>query len=597
MAERRRRRLVLLLLIASLAPAHAVTGQVSQANERRVVDRAERLAQSGRPEEARAELAGLLERAPAAPDALRLMYDLTATSGDPERFVPYAEAAMASAGPPDDRVRDLWVRGLARAGLADSARAVAARWVAEDGANETALLALAAAQVARGEPGDAVSALRVATARGFGTRAIHTRLGDLLVDTGRIDEAVSDAWVPLLSFDEPAIDVVAEDIARAAEPDRALTRLVEDLEWPGPAARAGALLAVRLGHDAEARRLAEHVGGEDRAQFLRDYVREAELADRAGEAAWAAGELVSLSPRPVDRMRWLAMAADRSLVAGDTAAARDALEALADGSEPGDGPHDASLRRLFELMAADPAQLDDASALLDRYGADYPDSIAAQATMYGQLAAGHARAGDLATAANVVRDGRDALSGPSAVAAAPPLDAAAGRLAFWGGRRDSAVALTGRSLVQQGLPAAERTRRIRLLSALEASDSTEAVIVGGAALGLHRDPASFDLAPPIAALLAAPSTPGRAATLAYLGDLAAEAGRSIEAIELWRRVAEGYPDSPETPGAILALARATPREEAVRWLEQLIVGYPESALAPVARRMLAELSEGGTGVG
>ena len=53
---------------------------------------------------------------------------------------------------------------------------------------------------------------------------------------------------------------------------------------------------------------------------------------------------------------------------------------------------------------------------------------------------------------------------------------------------------------------------------------------------------------------------------------------------------QAYPGAAEAPGALLALAReALPSrsDQARTWLQRLIIDHPESALAPVARRLLA----------
>ncbi|MFQ5530178.1 MAG: hypothetical protein ACE5FP_07485, partial [Gemmatimonadota bacterium] len=70
------------------------------------------------------------------------------------------------------------------------------------------------------------------------------------------------------------------------------------------------------------------------------------------------------------------------------------------------------------------------------------------------------------------------------------------------------------------------------------------------------------------------------------GDFEAEA----EAVRL--SLVETFPSASETPGALLSLARAAlpgRPADSRRWLERLIIDHPESALAPVARRLLSEL--------
>jgi hypothetical protein len=73
------------------------------------------------------------------------------------------------------------------------------------------------------------------------------------------------------------------------------------------------------------------------------------------------------------------------------------------------------------------------------------------------------------------------------------------------------------------------------------------------------------------------------------------AGHRLAARTVRIEIVEGWPGSPAAPLTLLALARGE-REvdpgQAVVWLERLIVDFPESAMAPVARRLLAELRTG-----
>ncbi|MDH3734421.1 MAG: hypothetical protein OEU54_12855 [Gemmatimonadota bacterium] len=580
---------LLTLLAATLFAPAAGVGQSSTASERRVVDRAERLRQSGRADDARSELADLLARSPVSPDALALLFEIDSESGDLASFLTFAEAATYAAGPDAGRVRELWIDGLSAAGLADSARAVAQRWVERAPADERAVLTLAGTAVGTGDVGEAVEILERAAAGGLDTRAVQLMRADLLVEMGDTDGSVH-AWLALLSREDPAIDDVAEGVREAGDSSHALSALLDAAEEAGQGVAPAGLLAMRLGDVEGARRLAAAVIAEERSQFLREYVREADLAGRPGEVAWAANELIVLSPRPVDKMRWRAMVADRSLVAGDTAAARNAFEALTRESEPGGGPHDVATRQLFALLAAEPDRLDEAEDLLGRYGGQYPDSLRAMAEMVGLLAAGHARAGDLKVAEARLAEAREVLGGsPEGVG---PLDAAGARIALWTGARDSAMVRMGRALSQEGLPAAERTDRIRMSTVVQVADSAEIAVAGPAALGFHRDPDGFDVSPTLRDLAGLPASTGRPTVLAYLGDVAFAAGRLEVANGLWRRVVEAHPQSPEAPTVILSLARGAEPEGARQWLERLIIGYPESALAPVARRLLAELNEG-----
>jgi len=211
--------------------------------------------------------------------------------------------------------------------------------------------------------------------------------------------------------------------------------------------------------------------------------------------------------------------------------------------------------------------------------------------MYGQLAVGYARAGKLSRAEEILREARSVLA-PGELGA---VEVAGGTLSFWTGARDSTLARAERSLGEPGLPPEAQTARLRLLTVAQSADSAEVAIAGRAAYALVRDPTGYDPGPALRALAGTSGSAGRSTVLAYLGEIAETAGRPEIAEGLRRRVLDLFPESAEAPGVLLALARSAEPGEARRRLEQLIVGYPESALAPIARRLLTELGGGGAG--
>ena len=574
---------VLAVAAVGMAGAPALAGQAA-ASEQRTVARAERLRDAGQSAEAAAVLREHLDRAPASLDALALLGELELEADRGAVLVTYAEAAVAAA--PDAEVARLWwARALTGAGLLDSALAVTGRWLEDAPRVAEARLARTDVELA---VGDSAAAARTLGAAPEPSRETLTRLADLLFALGDA-ERLTAAWAGLLALDPPATDEVERDL-RAVGPDGAelIERLRGRLGEDRRARGAAAIVALRVGRPAPAREFADVARGGDaveHAAFLREYAREAESAGLSSEVAWAAGLLVGLSPRPVDQLRWRAVAAEQSLAAGDTVSARRALEALTRESEPGDGPHQLALRRLFGLLTVHPASLAEASEVLGRYVRQYPDSAGAEAAMRGELAIGHARAGDLAGAEAVVAEARTRLR----VAVTGPLDAAAARLALYAGSRDSAHERARRSARATGIDAAERTRRLALLTLVQTADTAETRIVGAAALELLVSPEAFDPGPALRELAGAPASQGRPAALAFLADAAAAAGRRDLAGGLRRQIVERYAESPEAPEALLDLARAAPPPEATAWLERLIIAYPRSALAPVARRLLTEL--------
>ena len=74
-----------------------------------------------------------------------------------------------------------------------------------------------------------------------------------------------------------------------------------------------------------------------------------------------------------------------------------------------------------------------------------------------------------------------------------------------------------------------------------------------------------------------------------------DAGLSLEAVLLRDRLIEHHPEAPEAPVALLANARYEKRASQAAGtgspserLERLILDYPTSAVAPLARRLRAE---------
>ncbi len=580
---------VVLAAVASVPLTGSLSAQASAGAETRAVERAGQLRDSGRHHEARELLIARLRAEPASPDALRLLLDLSGETGELASFVAEAEQASRGTGGTEPSIRGLWMRGLIAAGLPDSARAAAARWREERPGEPAAHRWLAEAHLAGADTARALDVLTRATGASPEDRAILERLAELLAATGDLDGLVA-SWARLLEHGEPGAEAVVQGALALARTDAA----PRDALWRRVIGRSGAVAdgavaaALRLGEGEAARRLAEaadFVGVNERAAFFRQYVREADEAGLPAEVAWAAERLIGMSPRPVDRLRWRAMSADMALVAGDTSGARRAFRDLARESRPGDAAHGLATRRLFSLLAADPATLAQAESLWTEHERQYPDSVAARAVMAAELSMGRARAGDMQGAENVLR--RAAVDLESAEARAT-IDAAAARIALFQGSLDSAVVRLRRAAAVAG-PAAERTRRLGLLALLETITPEEVEPLGGALLGMSRDPGGWDPLGWLDAIRGVPPGPGRPALLSHVATELTEVGRQDDARVLLLRVADGYPASPEAPAALLSLARTSPPADARAWLERLITTYPDSALAPLARRLLAEL--------
>ena len=557
-------------------------------SERRAVDRAGRLLDAGRIQEARSVLIQHLGRVPASLPVLSFLFELMQDLDGLQVFLGFAENAVASS-PQDPHTRALWVKALLAAGFRDSASTVVDRWIERSPEESQARIVQAAVQLAEGDTANAIKSLQ---ARGERTEEELVRLSDLLLARGKAHELVT-VWAELLAFDPPQLEVVVGGLRAAALSGEPRLRLLQDelMQWTGSTQRAGALVALRLRDGGVARQLAieaRGLGELQGAEFFRDYLREADEMRLPREVGWAAQALVELSPRSVDKLRWKTMAADQFLTAGDSALAQQILVELVRENEPGEGGHNVAVRRLFALLAANPESLSEASDILKRYQIEYPDSVHREARMSGVLAIGHARAGDLPSGHQVLAGARTRMH-PTGLRT---LDATSARLSFYAGRRDSAIAQARRALSEEGLDPAEQTTRLQLLTLLQAGDSSEVAIVGEGTFKLLRDPPGFDPLQSLGALAAVPQTSGRPLALLYLADAAATEGRYEVARVFRLQVIQRYANSAEAPVALLSLAREADQPEAGRWLEQLIVGYPDSALAPMARRLLSDLSGG-----
>ena len=581
---------------ALLSCVGAVAGQASRTApspaERRAVEQATRLREAGRGPDATRTLEEFLVRQPVSPTALALLVDLLAEEGDVGPVLPWVERAVGQ-GANDPQIQRLWVSSLVQAGFGDSARAVARRWVQVAPSLAEAHLALTDAELAVADTSTAIRVLEHARDDLNEAGAILERLADLYLASG--DRAgLLESWVSLLGLGEPGVVSVVEDVRSSAESRRDVMELWDTLlqRSEPESMRRGAYAALRLGEARSARRLArvsQPTEIADRSRFLRAYVSEATDSGLPEEVAWGADELASLSTRPADRQRWQAVSADMALVAGDTSAARRTFRTLLEESEPGDAAHRLASRRLFSVLASAAGDVSAAAGLWESHRRTYPEPALDLAEMAAELSDARARVGALEEAEQGIWDARASLSSPVARAT---LDAAAAGVALFRGQPDSAIARLVRATAEPGGEPVARTRDLSLLAVLSGADAPEIDLLGRALLALLRDPAEWETDAWLDRFGALSATTARPALLALLADELDSAGRSDQASRALHHIVAAFPGSPHTPAALLSLARrATPtRPDSARtWLERLITTYPESAVAPLARRLLAEL--------
>jgi len=559
--------------------------------ESRALTRAARLEREGRPQAAIEEVEGLLERYPDSVSGLAVLQRLRSEEGRARLLLPYAERAVEVSGGRMPPLLQLWIRALMTAGEQDSATAAAVRWTRESPQEAMSFLELSQVLRQRGRTEEAIETLTRGRRSLGAPDAFAQELGQLQLAAGAYEDAARN-WVVMLAWGVAGRDVVARQLADAiVDPERAKGALWRELERPDArfkAVRSGIEFALRLPDPEAARRLVgvavDRVPRETRLALLRDFTLAAANRGLFGQAAWGASRLAREAPSVDERLQWRAMAADFALNAGDEVWARAEFEVLLGQARPGTEAHRTALRRSFELSLDDPEL---ARERFEEFGRRYPADGEALAAMAVELAEGDLGRGDLKRAAADLALVRSPTDPNTALRVAR----SRGLLSLFGGRPGLAKARLEEA-AEVGGAAASRSSVIEMLEALRRADSVEAVAFGAALLRLRSDPAAAAAGSFLDAWKDHPASRGRPALLMVAARELAAQGLGEEAARLRTRVVERFPAAPEAPSALLDLARfeANGNGAAARaHLESLIVSYPGSALAPVARRMLAEL--------
>jgi TolA-binding protein len=176
------------------------------------------------------------------------------------------------------------------------------------------------------------------------------------------------------------------------------------------------------------------------------------------------------------------------------------------------------------------------------------------------------------------------LSGDSSVAAV----AVRGWIALFRGDLSSAVE-SFRTAGPYAGSREEATNRTTVAALAQRTDVERSPELGAAFLALAQADTSDAVSRFEHAAAGLPAEQGRSDVLTFAGQLAMEAGDD-RAAKLFTVALAGDSTGPAAPAALLGLAELAwhagrPREARTR-LERLILGYPESALVPQARRLL-----------
>lgn len=582
----------LVLLVSSPGLSVALAQRTTPQDERRLVEWAARLDAVDRPDEAISVLEGLLDERPASRPGLALLLEVAARRERVAPFLPrFARAGGDEAASED--LRRLWIDALLAAGLADSARSVAAGWAEARPTEAGAYVAWASAELASGDPEAGAEALRRGR-RKLGSRSVFAvELGTLSLQMGDY-RAAADEWVRLTVTDGDAAvleeAVGGDDDVRDAFVD-AVAAAVRGM--PPAAIVAASHLMLRFGVPERAGELARDLEGRlplpERSEFLARFAEGARASGAHNQGAWAAERLADLIADPVRRDRWRASAANMAFQAGDSTRARRAFDQLLRSVARGTDVHRVSARRLFSLTLSETGR---AELMLADFQRTYPQPESELVEMRIELARSFVRADRLSDAERILVTGTS-ITPTGDVVLHVRLALELGYVRLYVGDVVGAIRALEDATSATASEVGTRTSVIRLAGALASSDSATAKRFGHLLHLIARRPTPAELEEGLREWECGDTSPE---TMALAASGLDEAGFAAQAVALRERLIDRYPVAPESPVALLAIARheraLQPFGDAaslpVSRLERLILEYPESAVTPLARRLRAE---------
>ena len=418
-------------------------------------------------------------------------------------------------------------------------------------------------------------------------------LGDVHMAAGRVEDGAA-AWARALGRDRARNGDVFRRVEDMGEGRTVAAAIIVGRMGDEPTTvsrlEAGAELALREELEAEAEALAgaarERLDDPEARGFLKGFARKAEDLDRQGSALWAYGLLVELVDDPAEARSNDERLARTAMAVADTAAALAARRRITESYNPGSPQRQSSwtdeLR--IQVVAVD---VETAVEALGAFRDEYPE--AAELDELSAALASRLLGGGMREAALEVLNG---IEGPGAGLERAFL------LLEGGAVGDGIVSL------QASLPNLEPSRATEILElslALGELTSTGARLAAHVAITGHRGHPEDGIDAVAAGIDAVPAS-DRPTILAMAARAADAAGHGEVATDFRRRIVVEHSDAREFPEAAVRLARAVAaqpggRDEAVRILEALIVGQPDSPIVPGARRELQRLLASGPGAG
>ncbi len=571
--------------VAACVVALALAAGLAGVARAQAIGRGFELERAGQPAQAAAVYENTLRADPAnLPALLGLERVLPSLGRLPDLLALLRRAIAADGGNP--ALRGLLLRTFVGLNAPDSAAAVALRW-AEDAPRDDAPFREWAGALEQHRRFDAARSVLLMGRRVLGrATALAPELAGLLQRAGEWDGAARE-WAAAVSAAPTQFAVAVTRLAETPGPER--ERVVGTLTGPEasvPSRRIAAELLLGWGDPVRAWAMLEGTLGavSPTPETVSALRRFADLANAPGASrdtrrvrGLVLARLAGLAP-PALASRLRAEAARTLLEAGDPAAARAVLEAIAGdpaASVEAQGLAEAALVRVL----IEEGRLDAAAA---RLGA-MEDRLAGEdrATLRLALARARVRQGELARADS-------ALAGDSSVDAA----ALRGWIALYRGELREA-ATWFRTAGPYAGERSEATERTVMLALLQRIAEPRLPALGAALLLLARGDSAAAVTGLRRAADGLPVDGGRPDVLLVAGQVAARLegeAQARAAAGLFAEIVRIGGEGAAPPAAELEWARLLLRQgqstEAIAHLEHLILSYPASAVVPEARREL-----------
>ena len=578
-----------IVTVAAAAPAHAQRSAADRAAHDQLMSELARLRQAASYEaagdyaEAEEITAQVLDANPTSLSGLLTMERVLTAQGRTAEILSAVDRLLA-ADPKSVIGHQTRLRVLS--GLNDVERLEAAigNWISATPGLETPYREAAVVWRNRGEHARAVAVLEQGRRRIDRSDALALELGDAYAGMNDLDRA-ADEWSRAVGDAGRGLMLVERRLQMLPDGGaRVIPALVARLSAePSTFARqrAAAILAVEAGlEDAALGALGTLMAStppNEREALLVELARRADAADLHAVALSAYQGLLTAVPDAPASLAIRTRIAELALLAGDTALAAATYRQLESASAAGSPQRRQAVALRIQLGARD-GEIDGAVAEYSSFRASFPDAPELDATA--------AAVGTVLLEAGRIADAAEVLDGVRGVASAQMR----GRLALRNGDLETARhEFISAAPLLRGREATAAIAFATLLTRVSARGGELVAQVMAAEAGGR--PEAVRNAATAARKLAAPE---RAAVLDFLADAADGAGLNEDATAIRREIVETLPDTHEAPSALLSLARvaaAVPEttDEARVLLEQLIVEYPRSALAPQARAELQRL--------